>query len=299
MSTGESNFELFVPESVYQSLVDTHGAFVESISGIDRHRIADDALSQAKAVQQADVLERHVRLAGRRVLEIGAGQGTNLIVWSRQFGADMVGIEPASTGFDESFQLARELAAANGLDPDRIINAVGENLPFADDSFDVVFSANVLEHTNDPAMVLSEAVRVLRPGGVLQFVFPNYHSYFDGHYGVVHPPLFTRKFFPWYVKAIYGRDPSFARTLRTELNVGWVKKQLSELRKQRNIEVVDMGETLFLQRITTLDFAAWASLVRIKRLLDMIGNRHVRTFLGRFIIALRGWTPIVLTLHKR
>ncbi len=56
----------------------------------------------------------------------------------------------------------------NGLDPKRIIPVAGNELLFADSSFDIVYARNVLEHTfDDPLVVLQEGVRVLRPGGIL------------------------------------------------------------------------------------------------------------------------------------
>lgn len=294
-----TEFTFKVPAPVRQSVIETQGAFFERISGVERNKIADDLLDPLKADQQASILERYAPLAGKRVLEVGAGLAMNMIVWQQRHAADVHGIEPDGAGFDSSFKLARELAQANGLDPERIVNAVGETLPFADATFDIVYSSNVLEHTETPARVLAEALRVLRPGGVLQFVFPNYASYYDGHYGVFHPPVLWRGFFAWYVRAIWRRDPAFAHTLRTELNPSWARRQIRELQKAFDLEVLGLGQELFLERMTSLDFAAWASLGRVKRVLDMIGNSHVRRLLGRLIIALNGWTPIVLTVRKR
>lgn len=289
---------LFVPQQIYDAVVATQGVFGEQLSGVDQHKLADDVLNEAKAHQQADILQRYAQLQGARVLEVGAGLASNLVVWSKAYGADVTGIEPDAPGFDASYKIGCALMEANGLDAGRIVNAVGEKQPFADGSFDIVFSANVLEHTNEPTEVLHESLRVLRPGGVLQFVFPNYCSYFDGHYGVFHPPILWRSFFPWYVKWIWRRDPAFARTLRTELNVGWVKEQIAALSKDYSFEVLGLGQDLFIERMTSLDFAAWATLGRLKGLLNRIGNPTVRRWLGKLVIALRGWTPIVLTLRK-
>ena len=66
-----------------------------------------------------------------------------------------------------SFRAARLLFEENDLDSTRIIDAQGERLPFGDATFDVVYSANVLEHTTDPHQVLRKAVGVLRPGGTI------------------------------------------------------------------------------------------------------------------------------------
>ena len=210
----------------------------------------------------------------------------------------MHGIEPDAVGFDASFKLGRRLMEENGLEPDRILNAVGEQLPFANDTFDIVYSANVLEHTERPFDVLFESLRVLRPGGTLQFVFPNYRSYYDGHYGVFHPPVMWSGFFPWYVRWICGRDPAFARTLRTELNVGWTVRALRELSRSHKFELLGLGQDVFRQRMVSLDFGTWASLGRVKRPLTLIAHWRARALLARLMIAIRGWSPVILTLRK-
>ena len=46
------------------------------------------------------------------------------------------------------------------------------SLPFANDTFDIVYSANVLEHTERPLDVLFESLRVLRPGEPCSSCFP-------------------------------------------------------------------------------------------------------------------------------
>jgi SAM-dependent methyltransferase len=79
----------------------------------------------------------------------------------------------------------RDVKLAVGLDPDApsltghrargmpILRGVGERLPFADDSFDLVVSVWVLEHLKEPRLVFNEVRRVLRPGGHFVFLTPN------------------------------------------------------------------------------------------------------------------------------
>jgi SAM-dependent methyltransferase len=54
-----------------------------------------------------------------------------------------------------------------------VAQAVGEQLPLGDDTFDVVFSHEVLEHVGDDRQVVREMVRVTRPGGHLAIFVPN------------------------------------------------------------------------------------------------------------------------------
>lgn len=56
--------------------------------------------------------------------------------------------------------------------PNVDILAVNQQLPFADDCFDAVFSLDVLEHVNDPMESAKEISRILKPGGMLYFDLP-------------------------------------------------------------------------------------------------------------------------------
>jgi SAM-dependent methyltransferase len=79
----------------------------------------------------------------------------------------------------------RDVKLAAGIDPDSpsltghraagmpILRAVGEQLPFAGESFDLVVCVWVLEHLREPLKVFSEVRRVLRPGGHFVFLTPN------------------------------------------------------------------------------------------------------------------------------
>ena len=274
------------------------GAFFEPISGLSRDDCARDFLNASRALIRAKVVERYVALDGAKVLEIGSGFGTNIAVWQRYLNVDAYGVEPEGEGFDGGYEASQLLLAANGIEATRVIRACGERLPFPDESFDVVYSANVLEHTSDPATVLAEAVRVLRPGGTLHFEIPNHLSYFEGHYMVLSPPLVHRAVLPWWVRLL-GRDPAFSRTLRTEINPIWCRRAVRTLAKQYDLELVSLGEELFLERLSKrYVFEAKEVAKRLDFAVRLLQRMNVGNWIGKTIVALQAHYPLYLTVRK-
>jgi SAM-dependent methyltransferase len=96
---------------------------------------------------------------GLKVLEIGCGMGTDGAQFARA-GADYTGIDLTNA----AVELARKRFAASELKGDFLVSD-GENLDFANDSFDLVYSHGVLHHTPDIEAAVREIHRVLKPGG--------------------------------------------------------------------------------------------------------------------------------------
>ena len=96
--------------------------------------------------------------AGRTVVDLGCGGGLLAVPLARE-GAHVVGLDLA----------AKALRAARAQQPERLLAAQADlqELPLAERSADVVLLADVLEHVDDPAAVVAQAARVLRPGGAL------------------------------------------------------------------------------------------------------------------------------------
>jgi ubiquinone/menaquinone biosynthesis C-methylase UbiE len=109
--------------------------------------------------------------AGRDVLEIGGGMGTDLAQFAAH-GANVTDLD-LSVGH---LQLAEENFRLRGL-RGRFIHHDAESLPFSDGSFDVVYSNGVLHHTPNTVDVVREIHRVLRPGGKAIVMFYAEHSY--------------------------------------------------------------------------------------------------------------------------
>ena len=94
-----------------------------------------------------------------RVLEIGCGLGTDGAQFARA-GASYTGVDLT----EAAVSLARRRFELEGL-PGEFHVADAEALPFANESFDLVYSHGVLHHTPDTARAVEEVRRVLRPGG--------------------------------------------------------------------------------------------------------------------------------------
>jgi len=106
------------------------------------------------------------RAAGRNrstLLDVGCGGGFLAEDFARA-GYEVSGVDPAP----ESIAAAKTHAENAGLDI-RYHVAAGEDLPFADGSFDIVTCCDVLEHVDDLSRVLAEISRVLAPAGLFLY----------------------------------------------------------------------------------------------------------------------------------
>ena len=96
---------------------------------------------------------------GRTALDVGCGGGL-LAEECARLGLQVTGIDPSM----RSIRTAREHARESGLSINYLAGA-GEVLPFAGASYDVVLCCDVLEHLENPAAVIAEISRVLKPNG--------------------------------------------------------------------------------------------------------------------------------------
>lgn len=103
-----------------------------------------------------------IDFAGKKVVEIGLGQGADSEVIARR-GAIYSGVDLT----EESVKRTRMRFSLKDLPFETIEQASALKLPFADDSFDIVFSHGVLHHIPEIRLAEKEIHRVLKPGGEL------------------------------------------------------------------------------------------------------------------------------------
>jgi len=99
---------------------------------------------------------------GERVLDIGCGAGNNATIAAAKTGAEVTGLDLTP----ELLAAARANAAEAGVEIEWV-EGDAEQLPFENESFDVVISTVGIMFAPDQKLAASEAARVLRPGGRL------------------------------------------------------------------------------------------------------------------------------------
>ena len=131
---------------------DSHAFFEET----ERHRFKVHTNFDKPFLKEAINFTEHT---GKTVLEVGVGIGVDAMQWSRAgnrvFGIDynLPSVQITKARFQD--------AGAEG----RFLNSDAENLPFASNSFDLVYSFGVLHHTPGTEKAIREVYRVLKPGG--------------------------------------------------------------------------------------------------------------------------------------
>jgi SAM-dependent methyltransferase len=262
----------------------------------DFSAIARDFVSELRAREELQRLAGILggNLCGKKMLELGSGYGMLLAVARREFGIEAFGVEPAEQ-FEGTYTIGCEVLREMGVSEAIVKKGRAEEIPFENDGFDLIYSSNVLEHVHDPSRVFKESLRVVKPGGHIVAIIPNYGSWWEGHYGMIMPPGCPK----WMLKIIVsllGRDASFIDTL----NFITYRKLRQWLKPIENeINVLEWGQSLWTERLRTLSFSEWAELGKLKkavRLLHFLKLTELIVIMGKLF----HWeTPFFLVMRKK
>ena len=174
------------------------------------------------------------------ILDFGCGIGATEQVLRGQFpAASLDGIDTSPASIDA----ARSLGIPNA----RFHLAEGDGLPFADASFNLVYSNGTFHHIDHArhARILGELRRVLRPGGHL-FIFENNPLNPLVVQGMRRSPLDqgAKTLFPWYLRRLVRGAPLTARAPRYYV---FFPKQLKALRwSERYLRSVPIGAQYYV-----------------------------------------------------
>jgi demethylmenaquinone methyltransferase / 2-methoxy-6-polyprenyl-1,4-benzoquinol methylase len=107
------------------------------------------------------------------LLDVATGTCGVAIQLARRTGADVVGVDLTEAMLRVGQQRAGESAETDRI---RLVAGRGEELPFADETFDALTFTYLLRYVSDPAATIAELARVTKPGGVvanLEFCVPS------------------------------------------------------------------------------------------------------------------------------
>ncbi len=165
-------------------------------------------------------------LAGKSVLEIGPGGGGHSALFKSK-GASVVAVDITP---ERAISTALKLRLVKGGEG-RAYNGDAECLPFADASFDIVYSNGVLHHSEDTDKTIAEVFRVLKPGGKAVLMLYARHSAI--FWGTIVPiGLVTGEMFRWPEAQWVGRvtegKPKFGQT----------KNPITRIYSQRELDLL-------------------------------------------------------------
>jgi SAM-dependent methyltransferase len=194
-------------------------------SDLERDYWATQSWQDGPGERRLSEWERHLSSVGlslsaftdQHVLDVGCGP-TGVVYFIEA--ERRVGIDP----------LADQYEQWNGYwgRPIELITSNAEAMPLADESFDTVFCVNCLDHTRNPAAVISEIARVLKPGGTLVLhvdldsPLRKLHKRVRPHAGVMHPHSLTHDWLhahlvePFDIKTMQ-RDPHVFQATRAQM----------------------------------------------------------------------------------
>lgn len=121
-----------------------------------------------------ELLEQFQTIADdARVIEVGSGAHGLIFYFGTARG---VGVDPLAVSYRSLFPRWQTRAPT--------IAAIGEQLPFPDQTCDVVICDNVIDHAESPGRIVAELVRILKPAGLLYFTVNIHHPVYAVAAGV-------------------------------------------------------------------------------------------------------------------
>lgn len=167
-------------------------------------RWSDDSLLLES--QRFDLINRIIpNPKDKKILDVAAGCGSFVIQGLFQ-GYNTYGIEPEAWK-QELIDIKFKENDYPAEWRERLVKGIGEELPFKDETFDVINSWQTIEHVQDLEKCIVEMYRVLKPGGKAIIQGPDYICFHEGHYRMFWFPLLdpNSSFAKFYVGKIRRR----------------------------------------------------------------------------------------------
>jgi hypothetical protein len=103
---------------------------------------------------------------------------------------------------------------------------------------------------------------------------------------------------PQWVRLL-GRDPAFARTMRTEINPVWCRRAVKQVSREFPVTLLSLGDEVFLERLAQpFQFEMERTAGSLGKLIGAVQRINIGNWIGRSIVAAQGHYPIYLTLRR-
>tara|TARA_Y100000310_G_C20695329_1_gene825271 strand:- start:3440 stop:4192 length:753 start_codon:yes stop_codon:yes gene_type:complete len=206
----------------------------------DYKRRIENRIARRYGKEGIESLSKLVDLKNKKVLDVGSGCG-EFIFEAVLKGAKGYGVEPEKEGLEISkllFKIHKKKVTLK--------QSFAEDLPFEDNTFDVIISNSTIEHVRDPEKALKEMVRVLKPKGVIWLKCPNFIYPLERHYKKFYIPLLPNWIQQKYFNFVSGKKSKYYYSLN-EITPFFVLKFLRKHQlKYKNISLEkDLKKNLF------------------------------------------------------
>ncbi len=126
------------------------------------HAVWGEGFLSPGGPEEVREIVKDLDLSGNKVLDVGFGTGGPAIALAREHGARVVGIDVEAQLRERAVRNIEQAGIAGQVELEIVEPGTW---PFADDSFDVVFSKDSMIHIDDKAALFRDVMRVLKPGG--------------------------------------------------------------------------------------------------------------------------------------
>jgi len=221
---------------------------------------------------------------GRKIFEIGFRNGLFIDECRRE------GLLP--TGLEINREYVEEVKTKfPNMD---ILWYDGGTFPVPDASYDFVVSFQVLEHVNSTEHIIDESIRILKAGGIMYHVAPNYHSFYEGHYKVIWLPFLNKTLGRYYLKMLRRYTPYYE-----SLNIikpGAVERVLR--RRGSDITVLSLGRREFINNFNAEQIEKVNQKLLKKALRMLLGLTFLKNCFLWFISQANLYYPIIIIARK-
>ncbi|MBA7715901.1 tRNA 5-carboxymethoxyuridine methyltransferase [subsurface metagenome] len=220
-----------------------------------------------------------------KVLDIGCGFGFFVLACLNN-GLDCYGCEIEPNLVD----IGRNLLSLNDHDTDHIRLIEDGKMPFQNSSFDLINLHYVLGYVANLSSLFDEILRVLKKGGYMYMITPNYLCFYEANYGLFLIPWLPRSVNKVYLKIKGRTNVDFLDTLNFVTLIS-----LGKFFRQYHLSVKNIGLERWNRDIENMNFAHRSHPFQF---LVKSAHKYHLLFLPKFMGKMGFYTPLVYLVKK-